>query len=335
MAERPLHGALAVEFAASAPASLGDVTVSQWLSRCYDLVTTPMLCAREGLPVFEIVYRCDPVGSPAPPRPTDAQEVQERLVEGNKRFATLIKGSTDPSISNQEVIPISLAALGIAEDSSGVPRQQPFAAVLSCSDARVPVELIFHQGCNDLFVVRLAGNVVTNECAGSIGYSLRHLDESVKLVVVLGHTHCGAVTAAVDSYVHPESYSEITSALGMKSIIDRAIVSVRSGAQALERLGVTQASDENKFREQLLNLSVVLNSAMMAMLLKQVVSEVASVKCPVVYGVYDLVSRTVWAPDVESSSRPWLESRLADPPTSAREFESLADRLAGAIQVES
>jgi len=247
----------------------------------------------------------------------------------------LIKNSADPNVIHQEVIPIDPRALGIAEDSGDVPSQRPFAAVLSCSDARVPVELIFHQGCNDLFVVRLAGNVVTDECAGSIGYALRHLDESVKLVVVLGHTHCGAVTAAVDSYVSPAIYQEITSPLGMKSIIDRAIVSVRSGALALERIGVTQASDESKFRESLLELSVVLNSAMMAMLLQQVVSEAASAKCPVVYGVYDLASRTVWAPDMESGSRPWLESRLADPPNSTGEFESLADLLAKAVQAQS
>jgi carbonic anhydrase len=73
--------------------------------------------------------------------------------------------------------------------------QKPFAAVLSCSDSRVPVELIFDRGIGDLFVVRVAGNVVGNSELASIEYAVEHL--GAPLVVVLGHTKCGAVTAVV------------------------------------------------------------------------------------------------------------------------------------------
>jgi carbonic anhydrase len=73
--------------------------------------------------------------------------------------------------------------------------QRPFAVVVSCSDSRVPPELVFNQGLGDLFVVRVAGNIVNEENLASIEYAVEHL--KAPLIVVLGHTHCGAVKAAV------------------------------------------------------------------------------------------------------------------------------------------
>jgi carbonic anhydrase len=73
--------------------------------------------------------------------------------------------------------------------------QHPFAAVLSCSDSRVPPEVIFDRGLGDLFVVRVAGNVATDLTIESLDYSVKHL--GVRVVFILGHTQCGAVTAAV------------------------------------------------------------------------------------------------------------------------------------------
>jgi carbonic anhydrase len=74
--------------------------------------------------------------------------------------------------------------------------QQPFAVVVSCSDSRVPPEIIFDQGLGDLFVVRVAGNVVDDTALGSVEYAVEHLGS--RLVVVLGHERCGAVKAALD-----------------------------------------------------------------------------------------------------------------------------------------
>lgn len=73
--------------------------------------------------------------------------------------------------------------------------QTPFAAVLACSDSRVPVEIVFDQGLGDLFVTRVAGNVAGDSELGSLEYALRHLD--VRLIVVMGHEGCGAVAAAL------------------------------------------------------------------------------------------------------------------------------------------
>jgi carbonic anhydrase len=78
--------------------------------------------------------------------------------------------------------------------------QQPYATILSCSDSRVPPELIFDVGLGELFIVRVAGNVMSPEVAGSLQYAGRHLH--TQLFVVLGHTHCGAVAAALDTSLH-------------------------------------------------------------------------------------------------------------------------------------
>jgi len=75
--------------------------------------------------------------------------------------------------------------------------QHPFAVVIGCADSRVPPELVFDQGLGDLFVLRVAGNVINDESLGSIEYAVDHL--AVRLIVVLGHQHCGAVKAAKDT----------------------------------------------------------------------------------------------------------------------------------------
>jgi len=105
------------------------------------------------------------------------------LLNGNKRFA-----NRQPRHPNQS------ASRRISTAKEG---QEPFATILSCSDSRVPLEIIFDAGIADIFAVRLAGNVVDKDALGSIEYATDHL--GTKLVVVLGHTKCGAVTAVVNN----------------------------------------------------------------------------------------------------------------------------------------
>lgn len=112
-------------------------------------------------------------------QPADPADALARLLEGNRRFA--------------EGRPAAAAAS--ARRIERADAQQPFAAILGCSDSRVPVETIFDQGPGELFVIRLAGNIVTAEGLGSIEYAVEILGSS--LVVVLGHSNCGAVRAAM------------------------------------------------------------------------------------------------------------------------------------------
>jgi carbonic anhydrase len=114
--------------------------------------------------------------------PQDASAARQRLLEGNKRFVTGESAHGHAS----KVWRKRLTA-----------GQKPFAAILGCSDSRVPVELVFDQGFGDLFVIRVAGNVISTDVLGSLQYAWHHLH--VPLLVVLGHEGCGAVTAALDA----------------------------------------------------------------------------------------------------------------------------------------
>jgi carbonic anhydrase len=112
----------------------------------------------------------------------------ERLKEGNRRFVSG-RGTVDWSMDSPH-----LAAL--------VGGQSPFAVVLGCSDSRVPVELVFGQGPGDLFVIRVAGQVVGPSQLESVEFAAAQL--GTRLIVVLGHTHCGAVLATLEELRRPD-----------------------------------------------------------------------------------------------------------------------------------
>jgi carbonic anhydrase len=120
-------------------------------------------------------------------------EALQLLVEGNKRFAKGALAVKDMGAARRE----NLSANG----------QEPFAVVVTCSDSRVPPELLFDQALGDIFVVRTAGNVVGPIAIGSVEYAVEHLE--TPLLVVLGHEKCGAVKATVDGGEAPGSISAI------------------------------------------------------------------------------------------------------------------------------
>jgi carbonic anhydrase len=112
----------------------------------------------------------------------NADDALQRLKAGNARF---VAGTARFPTVQKEIL---------ADLAKG---QHPYATILSCSDSRVPPELIFDAGFGELFIIRVAGNVLSPEIAGSLQYAGRHLQ--TLLFVVLGHTNCGAVAAAVDA----------------------------------------------------------------------------------------------------------------------------------------
>ncbi|MBT4182753.1 MAG: carbonic anhydrase [Nitrosomonadales bacterium] len=110
------------------------------------------------------------------------KEALEILVEGNQRFINDVKRDQNLSLVREEP----------------KEKQQPFAAVLGCSDSRTSLELIFDQSLGDIFSVRLAGNVACRKAIGSLEYSCKYLGS--KIIVVMGHSNCGAVKAACDNF---------------------------------------------------------------------------------------------------------------------------------------
>jgi carbonic anhydrase len=110
------------------------------------------------------------------------QQALDILIEGNHRFANNLIGNKDI----QSLVEINKN------------KQHPFASFLSCSDSRAPVELLFDQALGDIFSVRLAGNIASDKCIGSLEFSSKYLGS--KLIVVMGHSSCGAVKAACDDF---------------------------------------------------------------------------------------------------------------------------------------
>ena len=130
-----------------------------------------------------------------------ATDALERLRDGNRRF-----------ISNE----ISEEVLAIREHRAGAAApQNPFAIILACSDSRVPTELIFDQGIGDLFVIRVAGNIVAPSQIGSIEYAAKQF--GTRLVVVLGHSNCGAIIATLRELALKESHRSPN----LRAIVDR------------------------------------------------------------------------------------------------------------------
>lgn len=116
-----------------------------------------------------------------------AQQALEQLQQGNQRFVT---GDFQSGVRTATVRRKQLAA-----------GQEPFAVVLGCSDSRVPLEIVFDQGLGDLFVIRVAGNIVADCVTGSAEFAVAAF--GTPLVVVLGHSTCGAITSAVDALDRP------------------------------------------------------------------------------------------------------------------------------------
>ena len=128
------------------------------------------------------------------------------LIDGNQRYVDATEGDAELTISTK---------LLDIEDG-----QNPFAVILGCSDSRVPAELVFNRGLGDLFVIRVAGNIVAPSQIGSVEFACQHF--GTQLVVVLGHSHCGAINATVDALMgDPDKFSP-----NVASIVDRVTPAV-------------------------------------------------------------------------------------------------------------
>ncbi|CDM61198.1 MULTISPECIES: carbonic anhydrase [Rhizobium] len=264
------------------------------------------------------------------PLPSDANAARQRLEGGNRAFAELL-GRVGPSKPARLSIDVDPHDVGLLHGHSAAPKQQPFAAIVGCADARVPVELIFSEGPNDLFVVRAAGNGLGDDVMGSLSYAVDHLKDSLRTIVVLGHSRCGAVSAAVDVHLEPAKYMKIMTLKDLRHIVDRTLVVVQLGATWLERVHGTEVIRRPGYRATLIEVAIVLNAALTAYGMRPGLSLGAGGGIDVVYGVYLLEERLVWAPRREASD--WFG--LAPAPCDPNEFVMLCDLLASCERVQT
>lgn len=158
------------------------------------------------------------------------REALDRLREGNARFASNVRGpDTIVSHTRRPELPSE---------------QEPLAIILGCSDARVPAELVFDQGLGDLFVIRVAGNIVAPSQVGSVEFAAARF--GTRLVVVLGHSQCGAIIATLEELRRPtENQSR-----NLQSIVDR----VRPSVEGL--LATDLKHDTDALVEQAVRLNI-------------------------------------------------------------------------------
>ena len=207
--------------------------------------------------------------------------------------------------------------------AQGAPQQRPFAAVLGCSDARVPIELIFNEGPNDLFVIRVAGNGLGSEVLGSLRYALDHLGGSLKLIVVLGHSGCGAVSAAVDIFLKPEVYLSLAESHSLRNILDRLLVVVHAAAKRMAATHGPEVARRQGYRAALIEAAILSNAALAAFTIQHEIGDEDPGGLRAAYGVYLLTARQLWAPRNGSTEC----AGLAFPPHDRAAFSELADAL--------
>ena len=148
-----------------------------------------------------------------------AQDALARLREGNRRFASDGRSHDAP--------------LSHSRRAELAKEQQPFAIILGCSDSRVPAEIVFDQGLGDLFVIRVAGNIVAPSQVGSVEFAAARF--GTRLVVVLGHSQCGAILATLEELQQPTA----NQSRNLRSIVDR----IRPSVEGLLKAGLRHDLD--------------------------------------------------------------------------------------------
>ncbi len=174
-----------------------------------------------------VAYRMG-ISNPPPSAPVmSAERALQRLAEGNRRFVD--------NIRSEHVV------LGKRARAALVDGQQPFAIVLCCSDSRAPAELIFDQGLGELFVIRVAGNVVAPSLIGSVEFAAAAF--GTRLTVVMGHSRCGAIEATLSELLQEEHGGPLTD--NIRDIVERC----RSPVETVLSAAGSHASRDFLLRE--------------------------------------------------------------------------------------
>lgn len=284
---------------------------------------------------IDYIYRFDPENPTGKALPHDAEAARRVLEDGNRVFSQWMescRASTPAAGESRYIVSCKGLEVGMLRAHGEMPKQSPFAVVVGCSDARVPIEMLFGQGFNDLFVIRVAGNVMGDVCLASIDFALNELSESVRVVVMLGHSGCGAVTGAVDAYLHPVKFWSKTNSPMLRSLTQHIFVAVREAANGLKEVWGPDAREVPGYREALIESAVCLNAAQAAFGLRLEVERNANWEIEVLYGVHNIRNHQVCMPVDPRVPRSDENVRLATAPTTPQEFQALAVKMAGILK---
>jgi carbonic anhydrase len=286
---------------------------------------------------IDYVYRFDPKNPSLKPPPPDAAIARKTLEDGNRMFANWMQSCRASQVSWGEpryVVQCNGLEVGMNRTQGEVPKQAPFAVVVGCSDARVPVEMLFGQGFNDLFVIRVAGNVLGDVCLGSIEFALHALHQSVKCIVMLGHLGCGALTGAVDCYLRPLEFWSESIPPFLRTITHRLFVAVREADDGIKDSWGADARSLPEYRAALIDVAVCLNAAHAAFDLRKLVGS-APTNIEVLFGVYSLHNHQVSMPVLPRAPIAPENVNLASAPLHPQEFQDLAFRMAELLKPPS
>jgi carbonic anhydrase len=269
-----------------------------------------------------------PLSADATPPPETATQAGQRLIAGNAAFIQRLQENRQAAGNHPD------AGTSMARDASLLsPEQKPFAAVLGCSDARVPTEMVFNQPSNHLFIVRVAGNVLGGECLGSLEYAATQLSDHLRLIAVLGHSSCGAVTAAVDAFLEPARYPDIASSHGLRTVVDRIFPPVRAAARAMSSRWGMEVIQRPGYRQALIELSVSMHAAFTAWTLRGELHAQLEERVGIVFGVFDLETSHVWSPG--SAGEDVERHGLAPAPVDRASFLALEQSLSASPRIST
>ena len=283
----------------------GDVQHQPRLTRRNFLRTGTLAALAPWTP--EVARAADPPapGASPPPNAITPAAALKRLMEGNARYAANTPNERDFSSGR----------------AARAQAQYPIGAILGCADSRVAPELTFDQAPGDLFVVRVAGNIVTPDLLASLEYGVQFL--GAPLIIVLGHSGCGAVSAAVDVFLNPADYLSLARVHSLRGILDRLLVVVQASARKLTQAFGADVAQRAGYRAALIEAAIVTNAALTAHEIEQAIGGDAPGSVQTAYGVYLLESRNVWTPQQDQTGA----AGLAAAPRDAADFDRLSDAV--------
>lgn len=220
--------------------------------------------------------------------PKNATEALTRLMEGNQRFVNGLR-SIDPLFSHLKMEELS---------KNG---QKPFVIVLTCSDSRSPVEMIFDQGLGDVFVVRVAGNVVAPSLLASIEFAAVNFGSP--LILVMGHTKCGAVNATIQLCLNPKQKAPSVNLEELISRIRPSVEKVKSNHGKLsDEVMLKQCTHEN-IRHSM--SQIVEQSPLIRDLIQQGKVEIKGAELDIGTGKVQMIGETISNGKIEKTDPVW------------------------------